>query len=62
MIYTHMVNRGPGAVRSPTDRLPPGPPRPAEARGELDPTDYADRGSRGRAATPTRARPTEEGT
>jgi integron integrase len=26
MIYTHVLNRGWGAVRSPADRLPPGPP------------------------------------
>lgn len=26
MIYTHVLNRGPAGVRSPADRLPPGPP------------------------------------
>ena len=26
MIYPHVLNRGWGAVRSPADRLPPGPP------------------------------------
>jgi integrase len=28
MIYTHVVNRGPAAVRSPADRLGPDPPEP----------------------------------
>ena len=37
MIYTHVLNRGWGAVRSPADRLPPGPP-PAGGTPAVRPT------------------------
>lgn len=30
MVYTHVLNRGPSAVRSPADRLPMGPLKPRE--------------------------------
>ena len=36
-IYTHVLNRGWGAVRSPADRLPPGPP-PAGGPSAAGPT------------------------
>jgi site-specific recombinase XerD len=37
LIYTHGLNRGWGAVRSPADRLPPGPP-PAGGTPAVRPT------------------------
>jgi hypothetical protein len=37
MIYTHVLNRGWGAVRSPADRLPPGP-APAGGPSAAGPT------------------------